>query len=86
MAYKCPRCGGSVNRGGSAIAGAAGGAVGALLFSAFGRFQCKKCGAITKREFPPDVQRKMALGSVAIVAIAVVLFVAAIAVLIFVQK
>ena len=85
MAYKCPRCGEPVQRGSNIAAGAAGGAVGALLYSAFGSFQCKKCGPITRSEFPTDVRRQMTLGSIAIVVIAVVLFVAVIALLVWLQ-
>lgn len=82
MAYKCPRCGGDVQRGTSSAAGIAGGAVGALLYAAFGGFQCKTCGAVPKREFPEDVQRQMTLGSVGIVAGAVLLIVVVIGVLV----
>jgi hypothetical protein len=64
----------------------AGGAVGALLYAAFGSFQCKKCGRIAKREFPPEVQRQMMLGSVGIVVGAVVLLVVAITALILLQR
>ena len=78
MAYDCPRCGGAVQRGTSTTAGFAGGAVGALLYSAFGSFQCKKCGRIAKREFAADVQRQMTLGSVTIVVVALVLLIGAI--------
>jgi hypothetical protein len=81
MAYKCPRCGDPVERGTSTTAGVAGGAVGALLYSAFGSFQCKKCGAIPKHEFPTDVQGQMTRGSVTMVAIAVVLIIAVIVLL-----
>jgi hypothetical protein len=86
MAYKCPRCGESVQRGTSATAGVAGGAVGALLYSAFGSFQCKECGAIPKSEFSPDIQRQMTLGSLAIVGIAVALLAAVIALLIWLKR
>ena len=67
MAYSCPRCLGVVQRGTSATAGVAGGALGALLYSAFGSFQCKECGPIAKREFAADVQRQMTVGSVGLV-------------------
>jgi hypothetical protein len=59
-----------------------GGAVGALLFAAFGGFQCKQCGSIPKREFPEDVQRQMTLGSVAMVGGAVLLIIIVIGVLV----
>ncbi len=86
MAYKCPRCGETVQRGSSSAAGVAGGAVGALLYSAFGSLQCNQCGPIPRREFPPDVQRQMTLGSLTIVLVALVLLIAAIALLIYLQK
>ena len=86
MAYKCPRCGEPVQRGASSAVGFAGGAVGALLYSAVGSFQCRKCGPIPRSEFPPEVRSRMALGSVVMVAIAVVLLAAVIALLIWVNQ
>jgi predicted RNA-binding Zn-ribbon protein involved in translation (DUF1610 family) len=85
MAYRCPRCGGEVQRGANAAAGVAGGAVGALLFAAFGSFQCKKCGTIPKREFPPEVQQQMTLGSVGLIVGAIVLVVVVLGILIALQ-
>ena len=73
MAYQCPRCGGPVQRGASTTAHVAGGMVGALLYAAFGSFRCKKCGSIEKREFSPEVQQKMMLGSFALIGGAVIL-------------
>jgi hypothetical protein len=86
MAYECPRCGESVQRGTNSAAGVAGGAVGALLYSAFGPFQCKKCGPIPRSEFPSDVQRRMTLGSVVLVVVAVGLLAALIVFLILLRK
>jgi len=86
MAYKCPRCGEPVKRGSSSAATVAGGAVGALLYSAFGSFQCKKCGPIRKREFSADVQRQITLGSATIVVVALGVVIAAIALLIVLQR
>jgi hypothetical protein len=85
MAYQCPRCGGEVQRGSNAAAGVAGGAVGALLYAAFGSFQCKKCGPIPKREFPPEVQQQMTMGSVGLIVGAVVLIVVVIGILVAIQ-
>jgi hypothetical protein len=85
MAYQCPRCGGPVQRGASAAAGLAGGAVGALLYAAFGSFQCKSCGPIPRSEFPPEVQTKMTLGALALIGIAVVLLVVVIVLLILLR-
>jgi predicted RNA-binding Zn-ribbon protein involved in translation (DUF1610 family) len=75
MAYQCPRCGDKVSRSYSTTAQMAGGLVGALFVGAFGSFGCKKCGKIPRAEFPADVQNKMMLGSLGMVAGAVVLFV-----------
>lgn len=86
MAYKCPRCGNSVQRGASTAAGATGGAVGALIYSAFGSFQCKECGPIPKREFPPDVQRQMTIGSVTMVGVAILLLIAVIVILVLLRR
>jgi len=85
MAYRCPRCGGEVQRGANAAAGVAGGAVGALLYAAFGSFQCKKCGPIPKREFPPEVRQQMTLGSVGLIVGAIVLIVVVIGILVALQ-
>ena len=86
MDYKCPRCGDPVQRGSSAAAGVAGGAVGALLYGAFGPFQCKKCGSIPKSEFPEDVRSQMTRGSIGMVVIAVIVLVAAIVLIAMLQK
>jgi hypothetical protein len=75
MAYQCPRCGNQVSRNYSTTAQLAGGLVGALFAGAFGSFGCKQCGKIPRAEFPPDVRNKMMMGSLGMVAGAVVLFV-----------
>lgn len=82
MEYKCPRCGDPVQRGTSTTAGVAGGAIGALLYSAFGSFQCKKCGPIARSEFPEDVRKHMMLGTIGILAIIFVLLVVLVVVLV----
>jgi hypothetical protein len=81
MAYVCPRCGGPVSRGGSSTAAAVGGAVGALIAGAFGAFTCKECGKIPRREFPPEARRRMTLGSLLMVGIALALLAGVIALL-----
>ena len=86
MAYMCPRCGEPVGRGASKTAGLAGGLVGALLYAAFGSFQCKACGPIARNEFPPDVRSRMVLGSLSLIGIAVVLLVAVIYLLMILQR
>lgn len=86
MAYNCPRCGEPVQRGTSSVAGIAGGAVGALLYSAFGSFQGKTCGPIPKKEFSTEDQRKMTLGSVGMVIGSLVLIIVLVAVLILLQR
>ena len=73
MAYKCPRCGAPVKRGHSGGAQAAAGLVGALFCSAFGSFVCKKCGKIPRKEFPAEIQSKMATGSIVMVIAAIAL-------------
>jgi hypothetical protein len=85
MAYSCPRCGEPVQRKSSAVAGATGGLVGALLGSAFGGFECAKCGKIPRKEFPPEVRNKMLLNSVLMVVGAIVLFVVVVGVIIALQ-
>ncbi len=86
MAYQCPRCGKAVRRGTSTGAGVAGGAVGAMLYAAFGPFQCPDCGTIPRKEFPPEVRRQMNLGSFALVASAVILLIVAIVVIVLLTR
>ena len=81
MAYQCPRCGGPVQRGSSSTAAIAGGILGALLYAAFGSFQCKKCGPIPQSEFPPEVRSQMQRGSLALVIGGLVLVVVLIVVI-----
>jgi hypothetical protein len=85
MAYSCPRCGGPVKRQGSAVAGATGGMVGALLSSAFGSFECESCGKIPRKEFPEDVRQKMMLNSLLMVVGAIALFVVVIVLIAVIQ-
>jgi hypothetical protein len=62
-----------------------GGAVGAMLASAFGSFECKSCGQIPRSEFPPEDRSKMLLSSLGLVVGSIVLLIAVIALLIFIQ-
>jgi len=73
MAYQCPRCGQAVRRGYSKTAQHTAGLIGALFYAAFGSFQCAKCGAVARSEFPAEVRTKMATGSVLMVFGAIVL-------------
>jgi hypothetical protein len=75
MAYSCPRCSQPVKRGQSGAAGFAGGIAGALIYAAFGSFQCKACGKIPMKEFPPEVRSKARMGSLALVGGALLLIV-----------
>jgi hypothetical protein len=75
-----------VQRGTSTTAGIAGGAIGALLYSAFGSFQCKQCGPIPRSEFPSEVRRQMTMGSVGIVVGALALLIALLAILALLPK
>jgi hypothetical protein len=43
-----------------------------LLYTAFSKFHCQRCGEIAKSAFPPDVQRQMNRAAIAWAAIAVV--------------
>ena len=78
MAYKCPRCGGPVDRGFSSGAIATAGLVGGLFYSAFGAFQCKKCGKIARSEFPKELRRKIAGETLLLVLGAIIIAVLAI--------
>jgi hypothetical protein len=86
MAYKCPRCGAPVQRGNSAAAGVTGGAVGAMLYAAFGPPQCKGCGTVPRSEFPAEDRRRMLLGSIGLVLTVVVLLVALIVLLVMLSR
>jgi hypothetical protein len=74
-----------VKRGSSSSAAVAGGLVGALLFAAFGDFQCKDCGKIPKSEFPEDVRSQMTRGSVMMVVIAFIVLALVICALAFLK-
>jgi len=86
MAYKCPRCGGPVERGRSSGAAFAGGLVGSLIYSAFGGFECRSCGKIPKREFPPEVQSQMTVGSLMMVGGALLAAVLVIGLIVWLQS
>ena len=86
MAYECPRCGKPVQRRTSRTAGVAGGAVGALIASAFAGFECPACGKIPKSEFPPEVRSKMRRGSCIMVLVAALILAAVIGILIAVNQ
>lgn len=73
MAYQCPRCGQEVQRGSSAMPVLLGGVVGAVLFSAFGSFECWQCGKISKQEFPPSVRAQITTNAVVLIGGAVAL-------------
>ena len=75
MAYNCPRCGDSVKRGSSTAAQIGGGLVGALIYAAFGAFNCNNCGKLAKSEFPPEDRSKMMMGSIGLVVAAIVLLI-----------
>ncbi len=55
------------------------GLVGALFYAAFGACQCKKCGKISRSEFPEEDRSKIAFGSVVMVVIAILIGIAVIA-------
>jgi hypothetical protein len=60
--------------------------VGALIYSAFGGFECPSCGKIPRREFPKEVQSQMMMSSLMMVVGAVVLVVAVIGLLVWLQS
>jgi len=78
MSYQCPKCGGKVSRGYSSSAQMAAGLVGALFYMAFGSFECKKCGKISKSEFSSSDQARMTMGSLIMIIIAVIIGIAVI--------
>jgi predicted RNA-binding Zn-ribbon protein involved in translation (DUF1610 family) len=73
MAYRCPRCGEKVERGNSGTAQMTAGLIGALFYAAFGAFQCKNCGELSRDEFSEEDRKKMFYGSMGFVLAAVVL-------------
>lgn len=86
MDYACPRCGKGVQRKSSRVAGAAGGLVGVLIFSAFAPFHCEACGKIPLSEFPADVRGRSRMRSVGLILGAVAVFVAVIALLVYLRS
>lgn len=55
---KCPKCEGTVSRGPGVIARQFG-LIGALIGMAFASYECEKCGAIARSEFPPELRAQM---------------------------
>ena len=82
MAYNCPRCGNQVRRGSSTAAQIGGGLVGALIYAAFGAFNCNNCGKIAKSEFSPEDRSKMTMGSLGLFAGAILLLIVVIIILV----
>jgi hypothetical protein len=62
------------------------GLVGMLLFAAFSSFQCGQCGSISRSEFPAAVRTEMTVGSLAIGAVAILLFVGVLYLLMVLQS
>ena len=81
--YLCPRCGGVLQRGWSFMASVQGGLVGGLLYGAFSSLECRKCGKIPSRKLPRDARHECWVGSVFMVAGAILVFVV---VLLFIGK
>jgi uncharacterized membrane protein YidH (DUF202 family) len=80
--YPCPRCQKPVTRqAGGAIARAFG-LVGVLMSYAFAKYECAEHGALERKDFAPEIQSKMRMGSMGFVIGAVVLFVALLAALV----
>lgn len=86
MAYACPKCGGSVQRGSSAAAQHAAGLVGALIYAAFAGFNCLKCGKLARTDFPDEDRATMMRNSVLLGVGGIVLLVVCIGVLIAVNS
>ncbi len=84
MAYRCPRCGKDVQR--NSVGFFPGGAVGALIMSAFAGFRCLDCGPIPRSEFTPEERSQMTLSSVGFVVGAIVLLVAVVALIVYLNS
>ena len=85
MAHQCPHCGGPVQRGYSAGAQHAAGLAGALFYAAFSSFECKNCGKVPFRAFPPDVRSKIIVMSMFLIILAIALLIGVIALIIYLQ-
>lgn len=92
MSYKCPKCGDLVHRGfkHSTTAQFTGGLFGALIYAcgsaAFGNFTCNRCGEILRSSFADADRRKMLLGSLALIAVAVVVLIGGIVLFVALNK
>lgn len=86
MAYACPRCQRPVQRKSNALAQSLGGLVGAMMAAAFGSFECRNCGILKSREFPPEVRSKMRTASAGMIVGALVIVVVVLAVLAYVKS
>jgi hypothetical protein len=80
MSITCPRCGGPVAQATNA---GAGGAVGALLASAFSSYHCSRCGKLKTSEFPPEVRSRMRTQALILVLVVVLLLGGLIALVIY---
>lgn len=86
MTYMCPRCGKAADRKAGNAWYFGGGVVGALLASAFAGMTCATCGDLSRSEFPPEVRKKLMIGSVCMIGGAVVLLIAVVALVIWIRS
>ena len=82
MAFLCPHCDGKVERRTNPMAGMFG-LIGLLFTIGSGKYHCKECGEIPKREFSPEVRSQMTRNAAINVVVVFVLLVGVIALLIY---
>lgn len=73
--YPCPHCQKPVTRQAGGRLARAFGLVGVLISYAFAKYECAEHGALERKDFPPEIQSKMRMGSMGFAIGAVVLFV-----------
>jgi hypothetical protein len=59
---------------------------GALVYAAFGSFQCETCGKIPMKEFPPEVRSKARWGSIALIGGALLLIILVVLLQVFLRS
>ena len=80
--YPCPQCQKPVTRQAGGALSRAFGLVGVLISYAFAKYECAEHGPLERKDFPPEIQSKMRMGSMGFIIGAVVLFIAVIVALV----
>jgi hypothetical protein len=84
--YPCPHCEKPVTRQAGGRLARAFGLVGVLISYAFAKYECAEHGALERKDFSPEIQSKMRMGSMGFIIGAVVLFIGVIVALVALQS